>query len=567
LWADWPGDYPKGGLLFHGDNKEVLAHLLANGFRGKVNLIYIDPPFDSGADYVRKVELRGAKGVAKIDGEAYTLGEQVQYTDIWANDNYLQFMYERLQVLKELLGTKGLIAVHCDAARIHLLRCLMDEVFGDKQFRNEVIWYYENKLGTGGNVFDSRHDSILIYAKGGEWIHNPILIPVKSVKDQPVTQKIDGKRVWLRDENGKRIYQESNSERPLGDVWTIPIINPVSTERSGFPTQKPEQLLFYIISSMCDPQDIVLDSFIGSGTTAALAQKLGRRWIGCDINKGAIQTTAKRLQAVIADQSKAQTAPQQQTLAGMEASDNPPPEPAQLAFTVWRVNDYDLQIQHNEAVNLACDYIGVERKRSDAYFDGILGKRLVKNIPFNHPLSPLDLDELQREFKARPDEDRDVVLVCLGMELAAQSWLEDWNRHRKTGVPNRIEVIELRTDPKYAGFIRHDPAKAKIAIRRQKNTIKVKIEDFISPTIIKRLDLEQSIFKARITDWRSQVDCVMIDTAYDGKVFNVALSDVPAKKSDLVAGEYKLDAPPTSTNVAIKIIDMLGEEVLVIAEA
>jgi hypothetical protein len=85
-WKDWPAAYPKGGLLFHGDNKEVLAHLVANGFRGKVNLIYINPPFDSGADYVRKVSLRGAKGTAKIDGEGYTLGEQIQCTDIWAND-------------------------------------------------------------------------------------------------------------------------------------------------------------------------------------------------------------------------------------------------------------------------------------------------------------------------------------------------------------------------------------------------------------------------------------------------------------------------------------------------
>jgi hypothetical protein len=88
LWADWPSAYPKGGLLFHGDNKEVLAHLLANGFRSKVNLICLDPPFDSGADYMRKVTLRGAKGTTTIDGETYTLGEQIQYTDIWANDNY-----------------------------------------------------------------------------------------------------------------------------------------------------------------------------------------------------------------------------------------------------------------------------------------------------------------------------------------------------------------------------------------------------------------------------------------------------------------------------------------------
>ncbi len=103
-WTDWPEKYPRGGLLFHGDNKDVLAHLLANGFRGKVKLIYIDPPFDSGADYVRKVNLRGAAS-AKLDGEDYSLGEQVQYTDIWANDNYLQFMYERLSRLLKIAPT------------------------------------------------------------------------------------------------------------------------------------------------------------------------------------------------------------------------------------------------------------------------------------------------------------------------------------------------------------------------------------------------------------------------------------------------------------------------------
>jgi hypothetical protein len=138
LWKDWPADYPQGGLLFHGDNKEVLAHLLANGFRGKVNLIYIDPPFDSGADYVRKVQLRGATATAKLDGETYTLGEQIQYTDIWANDNYLQFMYERLLLLKELLAENGFLFIQCDHRKNHHLRCLMDEAFGADNFRNEI---------------------------------------------------------------------------------------------------------------------------------------------------------------------------------------------------------------------------------------------------------------------------------------------------------------------------------------------------------------------------------------------------------------------------------------------
>ena len=141
-WSDWPNQHEHGGLLFHGDNKDVLAHLLANGFRGKVKLIYIDPPFDSGADYVRKVQLRGNFDTSKIEGEEYTLGEQVQYTDIWAHDNYLQFMYERLLLLKELLSDDGTIWLHCDWHKSHHLRCLMDEVFGADNFLNEIVWCY-----------------------------------------------------------------------------------------------------------------------------------------------------------------------------------------------------------------------------------------------------------------------------------------------------------------------------------------------------------------------------------------------------------------------------------------
>ena len=121
-WSDWPARFDRGGLLFHGDNKEVLAHLLANGFRGKVDLVYIDPPFDSGADYVRKVQLRGASGSARIDGESHTLGEQIQYTDILANDNYLQFVYERLLLIKELMAPTGSLYVHMDSGRGHQIK-------------------------------------------------------------------------------------------------------------------------------------------------------------------------------------------------------------------------------------------------------------------------------------------------------------------------------------------------------------------------------------------------------------------------------------------------------------
>jgi DNA modification methylase len=573
----------KAGLLFHGDNKEVLAWLLANGYRGKVNLIYIDPPFDSGADYVRKVELRGIKGTGKLEGEGYTLGEQIQYTDIWANDNYLQFMYERLLLLKELLCGTGSLFLHVDWHRNHVLKSVCDEVFGPENFCDEIIWCYGSPSGgrAGGTKFVKNHETILHYCRDlNSRTENRIYLRYSKryIEDWFKWTDDDGrryrKRLRGREKNGDLIwekqYLDESKGLPCPTVWTdIQQVyadpraykgNTKSELDFEYPTQKPEALIERFVLAASNPNDLVLDCFLGSGTTAAVAQKLGRRWIGCDINKGAIQTTCKRLQTIITEQIEAMKkgAP---ILPGMDA--DKAPKPAQLSFSVYRVNDYDLQIQHNEAVNLACEHIGVTRTRTDAFFDGTLGKRLVKIIPFGHPLTVLDLEELKRELAARPDEERDVVVVCLGKELAVEAWLEEWNRLRKKGdVPNKIEVVELRTDPKYGKFIAHQPARAKVSIRRVKDKLVIEIEDFISPAIIERLSQQEGVLKPKITDWRAMVDSVMIDPAYDGKVFNIALSDVPEKKSDLVTGKYELPAPKVKTTVAVKITDMLGEEVL-----
>jgi len=611
VWSDWPPGYPQGGLLFHGDNKEVLAHLLANGFRGKVNLIYIDPPFDSGADYVRRVSLRGATGTAKLDGEGYTLGEQIQYTDIWANDNYLQFMYERLLLLKELLAETGTIYLHCDSNRNYLLRALLDEAFGTTNFLSEIAWRRSDSHNDARR-FGVVHDTILVYSKGDNPAFNRLFVPLSKktretwyrhrepqsgrrynlgnlvsphprpnlmyewngIQPPAMGWRISKQRMEALDQAGLLMvvgkgsnqtlkvkqYLDESKGRLLTTWWDdISQIRGYGTgaEAPDFPTRKPEGLLRRIIEASSDPGDTVLDCFIGSGTTAAVAQKLGRRWIGCDINKGAAQTTGKRLQQVIEEQIAAGA----QTSLGTGEGDRL--DPSQLSFTTWRVNDYDLAIQHNEAVNLACEHIGVQRMRTDPYFDGTLGANLVKIVPFDHPLSPVDLEDLKRELDSRPEEDRSVTLVCLGIEMAARTWVEDWNRLRRgKNAVNRVEVIELRSDPKYGKFLRHAPARARLAVARRDGKLVVDIEDFVSPTIVERLAQQTGVVRPKIEDWRAMVDSVMIDTSYDGQVFNVALSDVPERKQDLVSGRYELPAPRGKTTVAVKITDMLGEEVI-----
>lgn len=554
-WSKWPKDLPHGGLLYHGDNKEVLAHLLANGFRGQVKLIYIDPPFDSGADYVRKVQLRGPKGTIKVDGEDYALGEQVQYTDIWSNDNYLQFMYERLLMLKELLSDEGSLVMHCDWGKSHLLRCVADEVFGSDHFKNEIVWRYAKYQMRGTSRFVSNHDTLFWYSNGSSPTYNLVTEALdgpkllKRKKWDSETAKI----VNVRDGEGKLIYDEY-LESKVDDVWEMDIIGATSGERSGYPTQKPVALLERVITALSNPGDLVLDCFVGSGTTAIAAQKLGRRWIGCDINKGAIQTTAKRLQSVMREQAQALAATTQGELI---AQDDTPPAPCQLSFSTWRVNDYDLHIQHNEAVELACQHLGITRTRTDPFFDGTQGNKLAKIVPLNHPLTPLDLEALRTELKSRPEEERDLLVVSLGQEHKAREWVAHYNHNRPI---NKIHLIELRTDRKAGGFIKHEPMSVRTSVQRDENKLVLQIDDVVSPSIIARLDLQEGIFRAQIPDWRAVVDCVLIDLNHDGKVFNVTLADVPERKQDLVNGRYEFTAPAVGTNVAIKVVDMLGEE-------
>ncbi|MCL0038359.1 site-specific DNA-methyltransferase [Thermodesulfovibrionales bacterium] len=538
-------------LLFHGDNKDVLATLLELGFRGKIDLIYIDPPFKSGADYVRKVELRGLKNLGRIEEDDASILQQTMYFDIWNNDSYLQFMYERLMLLKELLADTGSIYVHLDWHVGHYIKLLMDEVFGEDNLRNEIVWCYTGPSQTS-KYFVKKHDNILFYTKTDNYTFNTEMVRVPYKK----STKFAGKTSFTGltpEEKGKELDKRG---KLVEDWWDdVAGIGYAHGQITGFATQKPEALLQRIIEASSNPNDLVLDCFIGSGTTARVAQELGRRWIGCDINKGAIHLTSRELQKVISKQVKKKETPKQ-SLRDATGQAN------YSTFAIYKVNDYDLQLLKTEAIELAVQHIGIQRIRTDTFFDGYLGKNLVKIIDFNHPLTLLDLQLLQDELKKRPDEDRDITIVCLGKELAVDPWIEEWNKKHPV---NKIKVIELKTDKKYGSFLIHKPAEAKVSIKRKNKAI-IEIKNFISPTIIERLNIDNTLFKVKIPDFKSMIDCVLIDTNYDGKTFHIVYSDVPEKKNDLIAGKYEVEIPVTKTKVAVKIIDMLGEEVLFMKE-
>lgn len=546
-------------LLFHGDNKEILSTLLVNGFRGKIDLIYIDPPFDSGADYVRKVELRGAKG--NFSGEEQNIIEQIQYTDIWANDNYLQFMYERLILLRELLSENGSIYLHCDWHKNHHLRFLLDEVFGEENFRNEITWNYLVNKGNFVNKYPPRHDTILFYAKTNNNIFN---------QQRMNTSEATLKR-WAQyaDENGVVPYEKltpgmkkvaGKGEKPylvrggsqVDWIIDIPTLNSgASIEVDGYPTQKPEKLIEMLLKVSSNPDSIVLDCFAGSGTTQAVAQKLGRRWIGCDLNKGAIQTISKRLQKIIKEQEKDGKVKQTKLLGDDKNEIKLYP-----SFLHYRVNNYDFQ-DDSTIKRIVFEKYGIEKLKTDSFFDGMLGKKLVKIVDFNKPLTKLDLQLVKDELDLRKDEERDILIICSGSELDID---EEIARHNKLRPLNRIDYRDIQKD----GIMAFDPAQAEVEIVKKDDKASVEIKDYFSPTILKRLDLDRTVFDEQITDFRAQIDVALIDTDYNGKTFNICISDVPEKKKDFVKAKHEFEIKNKKQKIAVKIIDMMGEEVLIV---
>jgi len=270
-------------MLIWGDNKLVMAALLEQ-FRGQIDLIYIDPPFDVGADFTMNVQI-GDEGEA-LEKEQSIL-EAVAYRDTWGRgtDSYLHMMYERLSLMRELLSEQGSIYVHCDSRVNYYLRSLMNDIFKGNNFKNEIVWHYATG-GAGKEEYAKKHDIILFYSKN--------LSYTNFYPDRVMIPRTEKSLERARNPKGARISMDMTLKLPT-DVWDVPALNPMAVERTGYETQKPEALLERIIKASSNEDSIVADFFCGSGTTLAVAEKLGRRWIGVDLGRYAIHTTRKRL--------------------------------------------------------------------------------------------------------------------------------------------------------------------------------------------------------------------------------------------------------------------------------
>lgn len=512
--------------IFWWDNFQVLSHLLKE-YKGKIDLIYIDPPFDSKADYVKKIKIRWQE----ISGWEQNIMEEKQYGDIWGKDEYLQFMYERLLLLRELLSDTGSIYLHCDWHKSHHLRCLLDEIFWEENFVNEIIWHHDF-WGRPVNFYPRKHDNVFFYSKIKDWQKfYPERLPQLEYR-------------WL-------LHSKDKSGKTITDVWDIAYENKMSHDNTNYPTQKPKDLLQILIDCVTDKWDIILDCFMGSGTTCAVAQKLGRRWIGCDINTGAIQTTTKRLLKIVEEQRNM-----------LESQNSTTP----LAFKVHQVNEYNIFKNKDEGIeaykSILLEAYGVDTVRG--YFDGKSTSSYVKVIDPNRLLSKKDIDEILKNID---DEDEnfilsksplryyDVEIICSGRELDIETYI------RKTNTTQiKLIVRDILIEKK--GLIFKEKPTLEYTHSLSGKTLSITLSDFISPVLLKKLDIDNkwATEKTVIEDFKSIIDSVAIDIDYDEELFNAEIIDTPSKKQ-MIQGSYEWEYKATGKQtIAIKIIDILWEE-------
>lgn len=513
--------------IFWGDNLQVMSHLLKN-FRGKIDLIYIDPPFDSGADYGKKINLRGQD--LKTQHSSF---EEKQYQDIWINDEYLQFFFERMILARELLNENGSIFVHCDRHKNHYIRCILDEVFGRKVeektsgLQNEIIWFYPDSPGRPANRFAPKHDTIFWYSNSKDYTFNaeairePIL---EASKKRYETTR------YLINSQGKRFEYSGGSASEDGKipetVWRMSVVKGNSNQAASYPTQKPEALLERIILAASNPGDLVLDFFMGSGTSAVVANRFGRKFIGADINLAAIQITAARLLEEQTDDA--------------------------TGFEVHSVNHYDLFRNDAQAKELLSGALEIQQLLSSSIYDGEKDGRMVKIMPVNRIATKADLGELvasfdqklfQRRHEEKPNQPVEkIMLVCMGHEPDLKAELE------LRAKPFRIdvEVVDILRDKSQLEFKRD--SEAKLAIENGE----LFIQNFYPMNLLQKLSLQRE----QVVEWRELVDSVMVDWNYDGAVLQPAEVDVP-DKDDFVRGRYKV--PADAGTIRVKITDVLSE--------
>ena len=595
--------------LIWGDKKYVLPSLLPE-FAGKVNLIYIDPPFDTGADFSFTATVPDDPGSTEDETTPFlkepSILEQKAYRDTWGRgvDSYLQWLYETVSLLRELLSEYGSVYVHLDYRLCHYVKVVTDEVFGSDFFLNQIVW-----RRTASNTAPSRYgnncDFLLFYAKAERHLWNQMTgaydpdyiqshytqVDSEGRKYQLVSTTGAGAtasdytwkglrpprgRQWAfsrermeeLDREGKLVHTKSGMPRvkyyldeqggpPLQSLWTdIKVVNSQAVERVDYPTQKPESLLERIIRTSSNEGDLVLDCFVGSGTTAVVAEKLNRRWIACDLGRFAIHTARKRLLSI----------------------------PNVKPFVVQNLGKYERQTwQVAEFPANGKDKLEEQRERECAYrkfildlyhatavtgymwLHGVKAGRMVHVGAVDAPVTLADVKAICREVwkaagsgKGAPGK---AAADILGWEFA----FEINETAKQTAQESRVDV-SFKKIPKEVldkkaveqGDVQFFELGALSVDQKQKGReIRLKLTDFVIP-------LEDVPEEARraIKHWSQMVDYWAVDWDYKGDTFhNQWQSYRTRKEPNRIELEVSHAYPePGKYMIVVKVIDLLGND-------
>ncbi|MBU0713341.1 site-specific DNA-methyltransferase [bacterium] len=596
-----PGEWRN--RLIWGDKKYVLPSLLPE-FAGKVNLIYIDPPFNVGADFSFTATIPDNPETEEDETTSFTkqasIIEQKAYRDTWGKglESYLQWFYETAILLRELLAEDGSIYVHLDWHVGHYAKAVLDEVFGYDNFKNEVVWQRFN-YHADAKRYGIVHEGILFYTKTEKYIWNPQRTSFKEsyirshfnqkdkdgrnyrydnmlakgdgparkfgnklISPNPGThwrysqEKID--ELWKQDKliisDSDRVsvkrYLDEIDGAVIHSIWTdINPLNSQAIERIDYPTQKPEALLERVIKASSNENDLVLDCFCGSGTTAAAADKLNRRWIACDLGRFAIHTTRKRLLGnpdvkpfVVQNLGKYE----RQEWMGAEF-----PDADSRAAVEQRYRHFMLQLFGAEPVN------------GYSWLHGVKAHRMVHIGGVDAPVSIGDVKSIVQEFWKSVGKTGDIEtngIDVLGWDFA----FEINETARQFAAENKVdvkfkkiprEVLEKKAVDQ--GDIRFfELASLAVDTKIDKETVTVELTNFIVPPD----DVPEDVRHA-ITHWQQWIDYWAVDWNYRNDTFHNEWQSYRTKKEPGIELSTRHKYKESGTyNIVIKIIDILGND-------
>jgi len=537
--------------LIWGDNKYIMASLLEE-FAGKIDLIYIDPPFATGADFSVRMEIGDIQWIKEPSAI-----EDKAYRDTWSKgiDSYLQMMFERLSLMRELLSSKGVVYVHLDWHVGHYLKLVLDEIFGKNNFLNEIVWNYTSRTQRHLKTFSSKHDNIYLYKK----IEN--IEPIFNVVFEPYTPRYieehfrhtekDGRRYCLSDGGrGKPRYKRYLDEEPgkaVSDVWDIKHIHNWSDEYASinYATQKPEALLERIIKASSNEGDLVADFFCGSGTTGAVAEKLGRRWIMADLGRYAIHTTRKRLLGI--DNCKPFVV---QNLGKYER---------QYWQGVTFKKRSDEQMPIYEYIKFILKLYNAESLTGMLHIHGKKGRHFVHVGAVDAPVTLTEIKEAMDEVKQAGQKALDILgwEWEMGLHNVVEKTAKESGIHlRLLSIPR--DVMDPRAAEK-GDVTFYELAYLEVDVKPTKDgRFVVKLKDFAIPN----LDLIPQEVRAKIKKWADYIDYWSVDWDWNEDTFHNMWQSYRTRKErklELTSDAHKYKNSGDH-KIMVKVIDIFGND-------